>query len=95
MPTTQKCLAAITKEFADGVIGAVHVLLSLFRTYADPRAIEALRGLDLKGSKLWVVYKDVCCQDETELMMFIHAFADGVFTKEESDKYTNVLIFLS
>lgn len=55
-------------KMAEGTPGALRVILELFN---EPRGHIALLDLDdmnIRGSQIWVCYKDVCGEDIAKLM---------------------------
>lgn len=82
-------ISAATK-LAEGNIGAVRVLLQLASTEAKIDPDAALPGigvlLDLEqhgfyGSRIWMLYKDVCGQDITKMHAVLRAMQLGLVKK--------------
>jgi hypothetical protein len=79
-------------EIADGVIGAANVLMQMFQLGASPAHFSVLKEFDLKGSRLWVLYKDVCLNETPILIAFLDACHAGGVGKEQVDHYINELM---
>ena len=79
-------------DLADGVIGAANVLAQMFQLGAQPQHFNALKDFNLKGSRLWLMYKDVCLQDIPMLLAFLEACHVGDVDEEEFRPYMDQLM---
>lgn len=79
-------------EIADGIIGAANVLMQMFQLGASPVHFSILKEFDLKGSRLWVLHKDVCLNETPVLIAFLDACHAGDVGKEQVDPYIDELM---
>ncbi len=68
MGTTQD----VIHEMSEGVIGAVVVMASLI-TEGHPLLIASLDDMNIRGSQIWIGYKDHCGED---IELFIQCIQD-------------------
>ena len=81
-------------KLAEGNPGALTVLLKLFESTAtiDPQAafqglahILYLDELGIYGSRIWMLYKDVCKENIVYTMALLRAVQMGVLTQKKLD----------
>ena len=49
-------------NLSDGNIGAMNVITDLYSKRGD-KLLNTLLKFDIKGSKIWILYKDICRED--------------------------------
>lgn len=89
---TRNELMGFMADIAGGIAGAVTVLAEMFKLGAPPAHFHILKEFDIKGSKLWLLYKDVCLTETPVLIAFLEACRQGVVTKEDVDGYLDTLM---
>jgi len=85
-------ILSLAAELADGIIGAAAVLRDMLAFCSDVGLLRAAKDLNLKGSRLWVLYKDVCKEQIAPVAMLLAAYGDGNITKDQVDRYMNPLM---
>lgn len=93
-------LMDIIVDFAEGNPGAVNVLCLLIKEYPkiDPAhafkalgALWALDNLDLYGSNIWLLYKDVCKSSLVNMATIFRAIGYGILSDKEVGDYVKSL----
>lgn len=81
-------------KMSEGNIGAATVIVQLFKRNAeiDPQSalgpyssVLHLDSLGIYGSKIWMLYKDVCSEDIRKMIALLRAYQLG-FTSESTIK---------
>jgi hypothetical protein len=88
----KKELMEFIVEISDGIIGAVRVLTEMLQSGAQPKHLGVLKEFNLKGSLLWVLYKDVCLQDIPMLLAFLEACHEGDVGEADIKPYLEKLM---
>ena len=87
-------LLVLTTELADGIIGAASVLSKLIALSARDCLVflNSAKALNLKGSRLWVLYKDVCKEEISPVALLLAAHHENILTKDQIDPYIDQLM---
>lgn len=89
---TREQLLEFMTDIAQGIPGAVTVLTQMFQLGAAPAHFAALQEFNLKGSRLWLLYKDVCLTETPVLIAFLDACHKKAVYEKEVDRYLGKLM---
>ena len=64
--------------------GAISVLTEMMRR--APEIVLHLETLNIVGSRIWMLYKDVCKEDIAKTILLVYANKIGIISKESLDK---------
>lgn len=77
-------LLADMMSISQGNIGAATALMNLVEEFGYVRPhFEAMRKLDLTGSRFWLMWKDVCYQKAAMFVAYLEDFLHGNIDMED------------
>ncbi len=73
-------------DLCEGNPGAINVMMGIVQKvgiFEGKQLLDILKELDIRGSKIWLLFKDFCKQDLIDTMSVLMAYKNKLLTKEQ------------